>query len=446
VWINRLEAIINSEHTCDLAASVARMFEHGRTGFEGDAKAVAHVACCEAVWKETLLPVLHKAQQDWGKSHRETQVGHCTLCKLKDIALPIVKMTCQNCDELIPSDQSACYSFVSHSAHVILCARCGLDHRSRFLDKEEWVVGQTTFWASQVHVVTGSVLCGAKTEEAVQCACGQWEHAVCVAAVNPRLLDPDTVHVCNDCLRNAAHYKACRKLNPDDDPYRATKVPHAQTERASFLTTSLKDYLKGKGIKERFVVLEACRTMKTHDMDTAMRTFLKKIGGEATEGDIRFRFNVFLLVHLNDESMQDTLVGAINLHEYVSGPANGTAYVSYLDGLNHVPSSSRSVAIQGFFAMVAKSAACLGMTSMRLYALSPDGQQYIFWERPEDMLLSEDPEAQQKHLLSRYVPSFQNKLYGRMCLSCILPCGASVLILVGLMLSDTTVSSASSLP
>lgn len=405
VWIDRLQAIIHSEHPCDLLDSVARMFANGHTVHQDSAEATAHLNHCEILWRTSLCPVVEKEQQAWGEGQQETKTGHCVICKAMNLQLPAVGITCSECENLLGTGESDCYVFTSHTARAVLCAKCGVNSRRAHLSTDEWEVGGETFLSNQVHIVRASRLCGSKTEETVGCECGKWEHVACVAAVTPRLLDPTTDHACTDCLYNEPRFKTFKQLRPDDDPYRATKLPHAKTERATYLTRQLETYLDGKGVKDRFVVLETCRTVKVHDMSTPMRGFLKALGGQETEVEIRFRYSVLLMVHLDDTAlMRDTMVAGINLHEYLSGPAKGTAYVGYLDSLNHVRSSARSPAIKGFFATVAKSAAVLGSSSLKLYALSPNGTKYIWWERPQDMLLAQDPVKQQKHLVQWYVP------------------------------------------
>lgn len=403
VWIERLEAVIQSEHPCNLVESVARMFANAHTVYQGNAEAEAHVARCRDLWQGSMCPVVEKAQVAWGERQHETEEGCCALCKRLNVELPVVNLPCDECGNLVGSGESECYAFVSHTERAALCATCGVRSRGTYLNKDQWIIQDQTFESNQVHIVRASMLCGRVVEETVQCDCGNWEHVACVAAAKPRLLDPDTVHVCNECLCRDSRFQAFKQLGPEDDPYRATNLPHAGTPRATFITRELLAYLDVKGVKDRFVVIEACRTYTTHDMGAPMRSFLKALGATESASQIDMRFSVLLLVHLDDTLLRDTVVGAINLHEYLAGPAKGTAYVSYLDSLNHVPSSSRSPAIQGFFAMVTKSAAVLGSTSLKLYALSPSGTKYIWWERPQDMLLAQDPVVQQAHLVRWYV-------------------------------------------
>lgn len=405
MWTQRVRKLIQAERPLlTITSAMAQMFSNARI-FNADAATIlSYVTQCETIW-EAQVTRLHEAVANHSKAlQHKPDDKTCALCLLTTIESSARPYACAGCDGVINSGTDFTL-LLTADLFVALCPKCKPEAASPTgQGPAMYTFEGQLFRGNQVfRKMPGSRICKVKLEWG-GCDCDRWEHASCAGIVVRQLANPDVNHVCNHCVRKNLNYVAAlQNVGPDDDPYRARKVPQANTPRAVHVRKTMATSMGKPTLSNAFVVVEASRTMEVLELSAAARCLVKALGGTEWDAAITYRQTFFLLIHQDDNGAGDCLVAVIVLHEYMSGPLAGVAYLAYLDSGNHVDSPLRSPAITGFVLGVLHSAALLGYKRQLIYSLTPQtGSAYILHDRPVDMLMDK-PLAQQQRLLTWYV-------------------------------------------
>lgn len=287
----------------------------------------------------------------------------------------------------------------------MLCSECFKTAQTEAATPESErhvTVAGTKYPAKYLRGMTVDALCGPQRLPTIGCetpGCKKWEHLACLAGPTRGLRKRGVRHHCLDCV-----IKAEPSSPPADPEPQLADLPQAQTTRARCMSAQLHVWLPELGKNDVVAtVVEASRRNELKlPLGPRVKAMLKKLDllERWWEKNV-FRSTTFLLFARKDGV--ETVVGAIVMHEFTSGPQKGLVYLSYLDSLNHLqPGLVRSCLLKAFVASAVDVSRAVGGNGLYIFPVTPRKGvlmfgSWFFHQQPADMCLG-DQLSNQLHL------------------------------------------------